>query len=868
MRKSSRLWRLGSAAVHQAVETGRADLLRCTSARASLAGVDSCPRPQGQAWSWGQQFASRQYAAAAEPSQSTSEASTSGRSAEGLAQLEPGESLQAQCELAGQDVVFEVGKLARLADGSCLVRQGNTHVLATAVCGPPHPYHRPRSNGGIPLQVEYRERMYAAGRIPSNAMRRELNLTEREVLAVRAIDRALRPLFAPGFSLPLQVVANVLSSDGEVHPDTLSINAASAALTCSDIPWAGPVGAVRVGRIGGQLMINPSPSQDEQSDLDLTYVGTLDRAVMVDGQAAQVPEAVIAEALQLAHREAAKLIAPQLELARQAGLTTRQVPLLGADPSAAATVTRLARQPIEAALRDAEAGKAGRARALAAARQATEQKLREMGIMRHENIRLRGSGCASPADIDHAWAALEAAVVRDMALADNVRVDGRGLVDLRPLYCQVNSVPVVHGSALVQRGETQSLVTATVGTAREEQRMDSVLGEDTKRLIVHYAKPAFATNEVAKAGVMSRREQGHSALVERALAAVMPQQEAFPFTLRINADTLEADGSSAMAAVCGGALALADAGVPITSLVAGVSIGLLSEAGPSHQLGETGGQAAHERSSPAASLGRWELLTDLLDMEARVGDMNLRVAGTREGVTVLQLDIQQPGVPLDVLSAALERSRTARHSILDTMQAALPVRRERDAPRFGSVEINRELIGKIIGTGGETIKAMQESTGARITVMDSGVVHFFAPSRAQYAAAVKAIDDVTGASIKEGERYPVLVVKLMDFGAFVAFPNGMQALLHISEISHHKVQSVQDVLQVGQQLEVVCQGRDARGNIKISRKALLPRPRTPDDDPLVALTASMGQFDKDERRGDSRGRPRGTAASRGPPGRY
>lgn len=747
-----------------------------------------------------------------------------------LGSLQLGESLRRSAEFCGQQWQFEAGRVARLADGSCLLRVGHTTLLATAVSG--RELHRRRDPLALQFDVEYREKTFAVGRIPSGYNKREGAPKEHEILAGRRVDRALRPLFPKGYAYDTQVSTSVLSADCTLDLDVAAINAASAALMCSDIPWEGPVAAVRVVMDAtGKLHVN-APQEGGEAirvkagpRLRLMVAATQDRVVMVEAEGAQVPEAEFARALQLGAREARALLPPQLELAAACGRSKRAALLLGADPAAAKLVEKLALGRVEDILRNADLDKTSRARALLAAKQEVLQTLRDTGSFRFEQARVAGSGCVSPSDLDHAFTALIMRTLRVLAVQEGLRPDGRGLIDLRDIHCEVDTIPVVHGSALFSRGETQSLCTATVGGKGDEQRTESLMeGEGAKRLAVHYAFPAFSINETYVNG--QRREAGHSSLVERAMLPVLPSAAEFPFPLRLNADTLASNGSSSLAAVCGGSLALADAGVPLRSLVAGVSVGLMTEHCWDGTAREVGGQAAAAPSGGTGEVrewGRYELLTDLMGLEDSLGDMDFKVAGSRAGITACQLDVKVlGGVPESVLVEGLERARVARLAILDIMQSVMSRERSVHSPYYGVVKVNRDSVGRVIGAGGANIKEVSETTGARCDVSsDSGEVRVYAPSKQQFEAAKTRVLELAGENIQEGQRYPVRVVRLADFGAFVEFESGVRTLLHISELSQQRVRSVEDVVSLGDTFEVLCLGRDARGHIKISRKALL-----------------------------------------------
>ncbi|KAL4458391.1 hypothetical protein ABPG75_013256 [Micractinium tetrahymenae] len=739
-----------------------------------------------------------------------------------VAQLPMGQALRQEAAVQGRTWVFETGKLARLAAGSCVVRVADTTVLAAATCQPP-PWSR-RDAQQLQFEVEYREKLYAVGRIPSTYNKREGVVKEHEMLAARRIHRALRPLFPKGFALDAAVFASVLSADGSADPDVLAICAASAALQCSPLPWAGPVGAARAALLpGGELVVSPSVAQQEAATLNVLVACTADRITMVEAEGDQIPEADFLRALRAAVEAAQQLAEPQRQLAEQTGRQTQQVQLAGSDPGAVKKVVDLVAAPIEAILRNSSLTKSSRALALQQAKDDVLERLRATGAFRTEYARVPGSGCVAPSDLDHGFTAVLGGTLRWLALEEGWRCDGRGPIDLRPVHCEADAIPVVHGSALFSRGETQSLCTVTVGRRGEQQKSESLLGgESSKRLFVNYSFPAFAIAETNIGGV--RREMGHSELAERALLPVLPDEGAFPFSLRLNADTLASSGSSSMAAVCGGSLALADAGVPLKALVAGVSVGLMTDSSWS-------GAARELPPSPvaapaqAAPVGRYELLTDLLGMEDQLGDMDLKVAGTRRGITACQLDVKLAGgVPLHIVEEAFAAAARGRAKLLGVMEAALPKERSASAPTFGSVQIPESMIGRVIGKEGCELKAMEQEYDARVDVDDSGLVSIFAPTQEDYKGAAAKVLDLSGESVKEGQVYRGTVARVLDFGAQVTLePSGARGWLHISEVSPQRLRSIDDALKVGQQVEVLCLGRDAKGQVKVSRKAVLAR---------------------------------------------
>ncbi|EFN54220.1 hypothetical protein CHLNCDRAFT_36088 [Chlorella variabilis] len=765
----------------------------------------------------GQEEAALATAAAAIPGQQP-------MATDAIAALPMGQALRQEALVQGHTWAFETGKLARLANGSCLVQCGNTTVLAAATCQLP-PWSR-REAQSLQFEVDYREKLYAVGRIPGTYNKREGTAKEHEVLAGRRIGRALRPLFPKGFALDAAVFASVLSADGGCDPEVMAVSSASAALLCSDMPWAGPVAAARVAMLhDGQLVVGPSVEQQEAAVLDLLVAATADgRVTMLEADGEQVPETQFLNALHLAVSTTQQLIKPQMQLAEQTRRQTRPTQLSGADPAAAPKVAELATPLVEAILRDDKLTKSTRTIALQQAKDSVLARLKANGSFRTEFARVPGSGCVSPADLEHAFTAVLSSALRRLAVEEGWRCDGRGAIDVRPVHCEVDSVPVVHGSALFSRGETQSLCTVTVGRRQEQQKMESLLGgEGVKRLFVNYSFPPFAVGETSTSGM--RREMGHSDLAERALLPVIPDMQAFPFSLRLNAETLASAGSSSMAAVCGGALALADAGVPLKALVAGVTVGLLTESSWGGEL----------RLLSSVALG----------MEDQLGDMDLKVAGTSQGITACQLDVKlQGGVPLEILNEAIGLAARGRAKLLGIMEKALPEKRGASAPMFGSVKVPEAMMGRVIGSGGANLKDMEERLDVRVDVGDDGVINVFAPSQNGYQAAEARILDLTGESVKEGAVYRGTVTRLMDFGAMVELePSGLRALLHISEVSAQRVRSIDDVLQIGQQVEVMCVGRDPKGQVKLSRKAVLAHNA---QQQAAKSVAGGGGFDNDK----------------------
>jgi len=687
-----------------------------------------------------------------------------------------------ETNFAGRTLKIESGRLAKQAAGSCLVQFGETAVLA-AVTVSENVANLPY----FPLTVEYREKAYAAGKIPGGFLKREGRPSDEEVTSARVIDRSVRPLFPEGFKNEVQVFVYVLSADQENDADVLGVVAASTALSISKVPWNGPIAAVRVGRVEGAWILNPTFQQLEFSDVDLTVSGSRDSIVMVEGGALELTEAEIIKGLEVAHKGIKEL----LEVADQVVEAVRQPKLewTKAEPPAelVTRVKELAEPRVEEALTLAE--KAERTQALSAMKATISDQLAE-----EFPDKLR--------EIVEVIEGIEYNTMRERVLTAGERVDGRDLDTVRPITCEVGWLPRAHGSALFTRGQTQALATVTLGTTDDEQRIDSidVAQETTKSFMLHYNFPPFSTGEVKPVRGTSRREIGHGALAERALQAVLPPYEQFPYTIRIVSEILESNGSSSMATVCSGSLALMDAGVPVKSACAGVAMGLIAEG------------------------GRTAILTDILGTEDHLGDMDFKVAGTRDGVTSIQMDIKIERLDWSVIGQALEKARKARIHILDIMQQAMPEPRSqlsKYAPRIITIQIRPDKIGDLIGPKGKTIRGIQEQTGAEINVDDSGLVTIAGVGE----AAERARDMVSGI-VQEpevGKVYEGVVKSTTAFGAFVEIIPGVEGLLHISELQHGRTEKTEDVVKKGDHLKVKLLEVDERGRMRLSRKALIEK---------------------------------------------
>jgi len=682
-----------------------------------------------------------------------------------------------EIELAGRSLSIESGRLAKQADGAALVQYGETCVLATAVAS-----RSPREGiDFFPLTCDYQEKTFAAGKIPGGFFKREGRQSEREILISRLIDRPIRPLFADGFVCETQVVATVLSADRESDADMVSLIAASAALHVSDIPFLGPIAAVRVGRIDGKLVINPLQSQYEKSDVSLVVAGTRDSLVMVEGGAAIVTEDVMLEALYFGHTQMQPVLDAQEELRKAIGKTKRSVSLPAQTAGLAARVDAIATPLLKTAL-------------ATVAKQERANGVREALDQTQSTLAADFPGAAK--EIKAAFEEIESRIVRSVIVREGKRIDGRGLKDIRQVSCEVGVLPRTHGSALFTRGETQALVVVTLGTGADEQKIDALIGEHYKKFMLHYNFPPYSVGEVRPLRGPSRRDIGHGALAERSVVPVLPVTEAFPYTLRVVSEVLESNGSSSMATVCGSSLALMDAGVPTSGAVAGIAMGLIKE-------GED-----------------IRILSDILGDEDHLGDMDFKVAGTRDGVTGLQMDIKVRGVTREIMRAALHQARDGRLHILDIMERTLPSARKdisMHAPRIVTIKIKPDKIRDVIGPGGKVIRAIVEETGAKIDIEDDGTVFI---ASADGTSLQKAIDRIEGltAEAQVGKIYKGKVRKIVDFGAFVEIMPGTDGLVHISQLANTRVQKVTDVLKEGDEVMVKVLEVDKQGKIRLSRK--------------------------------------------------
>ncbi|PYK33938.1 MAG: polyribonucleotide nucleotidyltransferase [Verrucomicrobia bacterium] len=691
-------------------------------------------------------------------------------------------------QVGANPISIETGKIARLADGAVIVSCGETLVLASAVSSTVIK----EGQDFFPLTVDYREKAAAAGKFPGGYFKREGRPTEKETLTSRMIDRPLRPLFPQGYFYDTQIMSILLSADGENDPDILAINGASAALCVSDIPFAGPIGALRVGRVNGQFIANPTHAEREQSDLDLVYVARENDIIMIEGAAKEVPEEDFVKALEFAQGQAREMIRIQKELAARVGKAKREMPLLTVNPDLLEIAYRVAGDRIEAALYTE--GKVARTKAVEALREEVKMSVLEKYPE------------ADSFSISQAFDYVQKKAFRISILDRQKRVDGRDYQDLRPIHCEVGVVPRAHGSAIFQRGETQALALATLAPIEEAQMIDAYGGgEQSKRFILHYNFPPFSVGETGRTGGPGRREIGHGALAERSLEPVVPSEDSFRYAIRISSEIMESNGSTSMASVCGGTLALMDAGVPVKKPVAGISVGLVTERGDDGQL------------------KRYELLTDIIGSEDHFGDMDFKLCGTDAGVTGYQLDLKLPGISHQVMTEAIQRAKDARMKILAIMQNALDKPRpelSKYAPRIETIKINPEKIGALIGPGGKTIKGIVAETGAEINIEDDGSVHIYATSAESMARAKEIIGGMTR-EIEIGQTYQGRVVSTKEFGAFVEVLPGKEGLVHISELADFRVKRTEDVAKAGDIIWVKCIGIDDKGRVKLSRKAAL-----------------------------------------------
>ena len=721
-----------------------------------------------------------------------------------------------EIHVGGKPLIVETGKIARQADGAVTVRCGDTVVLVT-VCAAKSPRE---GVDFLPLTVDYRENTYAAGKIPGGFFRREGRPNEKEVLTSRFIDRPLRPLFPTGWACETQVIALVLSADQENDPDILALTGASFALAASDIPFPNPIAAVRVGLTpDGRYLINPTYAELESSRFDLIVAGSADAVVMVEAGASEVSEAEILEGIGRGHAAIKEIVAVQHELMREIGKTKRTVPQAVEPEGVRARITREWKEKLQSAMR-------------------IKTKLESYAKV--DELKKEMLASFGPEEAAHKpfaaglWYDLQDQILHEEILERGVRLDGRRFDEIRPITCEVGVLPRTHGSALFTRGETQALVTVTLGTSADAQKLDWIEGVSLRRFMLHYNFPPFSVGEVKFLRGPGRREIGHGALAERSLLPLVPTEEQWPYTIRIVSDILESNGSSSMASICGGSLALLDAGVPQRSPVAGIAMGLV-------MIGD-----------------KWAVLTDIAGAEDHHGDMDFKVAGSASGITGLQMDIKIAGITPEIMHKALEQARSARLAILDTMNASIATHRENIslyAPRIITIQINKEKIRDVIGQGGKTIRSIVERTGCKIEVHDDGRVDIASSDEIAAQKAVAIIKELT-AEAELGKTYLGKVVRVVNFGAFVEVLPGVEGLLHISEMDEHRINEVRDVMDEGHEVLVKVIDIDGQGRVRLSRKAVLREQRGEAPEEPAAVGDRRDGPDR-PRGGDRGGRGRG-----------
>jgi polyribonucleotide nucleotidyltransferase len=693
-------------------------------------------------------------------------------------------------ELAGgKRLTFETGRMAKQASGAALVTQGDSVVLATAVASPD-----PKEGiDFFPLTVDYREYAYAGGRIPGGFIKREGRPSEREVLTSRQIDRPIRPLFPEGFRNETQVIALVFSADKENDPDIIGINAAAAALALSDIPFNATVGAVRVGQVNGEFVINPSYTDRRESKINITVVGTKDGIVMVESGATGVTESVVVDAIEFGHTEIKKIIVAIEELVSKAGKPKRPVTPPEFDQAYYDALFAKVGERLKDAL---DTKTHAKTESYALVKQIKDELAAELKELPE------AEQPAAKKKLATYYETLRERIFREQVTKDRIRPDRRSFDEIRPITIETGVLPRTHGSALFTRGETQALVTATLGTNDDSQRLETFEGEQRKRFMLHYNFPPFSVGETGRMTGVGRREIGHGALAERAISAVLPSEEESPYAIRIVSDILESNGSSSMASVCGASLALMDAGIPLKAAVAGIAMGLVKEGDD------------------------YAILTDIAGAEDHYGDMDFKVAGTREGITALQMDIKIGGITGQIMREAMEQARRGRLFLLDTMDAALNgprTEKSKYAPQIRTLQIPTDKIRDLIGPGGKTIRGIIEATQVKIDVDDTGRVNVASSDEEGLKKALAMISDLTAVP-EVGKTYLGKVVRLAEFGAFVEIFPGTDGLLHISEIAEHRVKDVKDELHEGDQVLVKVLGIEGN-RIKLSRKALLKEQR-------------------------------------------
>ncbi len=698
-------------------------------------------------------------------------------------------SEKASASIGDKQIIIETGKLAKQADGAVTVQMGDTIVIVAAVAAS----KAKEGQEFFPLTVDYREKAAAAGKFPGGYFKREGRPTEKEILTCRIIDRPIRPLFPKGWYNEVQVQCIVLSADGENDPDMLAVVGASAALLVSDIPWAGPLGCVRVGRVDGKLIANPTHVEMENSDLDLVYVGNETELVMFEGSAKEISDADFNAALKFGHEAVQPTIAAQKKLAASAGKQKRAITLKVVPEEILKEAKTLAGNRMVSAL--LTPGKLARESAVSALTEEIGKKL----------VEKFGEEKVTEFVLKDAFYYIQKESVRGLILNEGKRLDGRGFDDVRSISSEVGILPRAHGSALFVRGETQAVTLATLGTGEDTQEFDSYTGGVTeKKFILHYNFPNFSVGETGRISGPGRREIGHGALAERSIEPMVPQEN-YPYSIRVTSEIMESNGSTSMATVCGGSLALMDAGVPLIRPVGGISVGLCTE------------------YDAQKKIARYKLLTDIIGWEDAFCDMDCKIAGTEKGITGFQLDLKLPGIPHSLMAEAIEKARVARMFILGEMAKTLAEPRKeisQYAPRIETVKINPEKIGALIGPGGKNIKKLVEESGCEIDIEDDGTVNIFSVSAEGMKIARDAIMGMT-AEAEVGKIYRGKVVTVKEFGAFVEFLPGRDGLVHISELANFRVKQTEDIVKIGDEILVKCLGIDEKGRVRLSRKAAM-----------------------------------------------
>ena len=693
-----------------------------------------------------------------------------------------------ECNVGTNPITIETGKMARLADGAVVVRSGDTVVLVTVVSAT----KVKEGQTFFPLSVEYKEKAAAAGMFPGGYFKREGRPTEKEILTCRMTDRPLRPMFPKGYFYDTQVITLLLSADGENEPDILSINGASAACVVSDLPFAEPVGAVRVGRIDGQFVINPTNSQREHSQLDLVFAGTKDQVIMIEGSANELPEEDFIAALRVAQENVKVICEKQEELRAVCGKEKRAYELCLAKPELLEIGYEIAGDRIEEAIY--APSKVERQKKVGALRDEVEAAIKE----RHPE--------ATDFDVEQVFEYIQKKAFRISIMEKDKRADGRALKQLRPLTAEVNVLPpVVHGSAMFARGETMSLCLATLAPMEERQYMDNYTGSvNEKRFILHYNFPPFSVGDTGRLGGQNRRENGHGDFEERSIAPVVPGEQEFPYAIRVSSEIMESNGSTSMASVCAGTMSLLAAGVPLKRPVAGISVGLVTEQNDQHEITS------------------YKTLLDIIGSEDFYGDMDFKLCGTSEGVTGYQLDLKLPGIPLSILEEAIHVAKAGRTDVLKVMNEAIaaPAQMSPNAPRIETTKIPADRIGELIGPGGKNIKAIQAESGADINIEEDGTVHIYAAKQEGLDRALELVTRMFK-TIEIGELYTGKIVSTTTFGAFMEVLPGKDGLIHISELAEGRTAKTEDVVSVGDVVTAKCIGIDDKGRVKMSIRAAL-----------------------------------------------